>query len=94
MTFTQLQKLRKARARNKGSNRRVAASIRVVAAILKQKGPEELSRTEIVALQRLRSMLSQRLYANAYTKAMQLVMNGNFKIVGGKYRIALNPKDL
>jgi hypothetical protein len=72
----------------------LAATLRRLARMLEAKGPDEFSREEIASLQDLRSMLNQRLYANACTKAAQLIMNGNFQIVNGKYRIALNPKDL
>lgn len=94
MKYTPLQNLRKARARNKGGNKRIAKSLRAMAAMLDSKQSEEFSRREIRMLQTLRGMLSLRLHANALTKAMQITLDGNCKIVGGKYIMDLNPKDL
>ncbi|HVA17189.1 MAG TPA: hypothetical protein VMV59_05685 [Candidatus Dormibacteraeota bacterium] len=71
MAYTTLQKLRKMRATNKGSNRRLAASLRRLAGRLERKGPEELTRQEVNALQTLRSKLAERLRANALTQAVQ-----------------------
>jgi len=61
MAYTQLQKLRKMRARNKGLNRILGSTLRRVAAQFEKKGPEELTRQEVNTLQTLRSMLATRL---------------------------------
>ena len=94
MKYTPLQNLRKTRAINKGENKRIAKALRVTAAILDHKGPEEFSRREIRVLQTMREMLSIRLYENAIAKSIQITLDGNCKIVGGKYIMDLNPKDL
>ncbi len=70
MAYTNIQKLRRARATNKGSNRRLAASLRADAAWLDRKGPEELSASEIKLLQSVVKMINLRLKADAYTKAI------------------------
>ena len=79
MPYTKLQDLRKMRARNKGLNRKLAASLRAAAARLGKKGPEEFTRKEVAALQALRSMLSQRLLANALTQSVQDILDGKPK---------------
>jgi hypothetical protein len=94
MAFTKLQNLRKMRARNKGMNSKLAANLRSTAKWLDRKGPDELSRSEIVALQSLRSLISNRLYVNALTGSVQIVLDGKCRIVNGKYRVDLDRKDL
>ncbi len=94
MAYTALQNVRKSRARNKGGNKRVAKALRSMAAILERKGPKEFSRHEIRMIQTLREMLTLRLFQNATTKAMQIILDGNCKIVNGKYIVDVNPKDL
>jgi hypothetical protein len=79
MAYTKLQDLRKMRARNKGLNWKLAASLRAVAARLEKKGPEEFTRKEVTALQGLRSMLSQRLLANALAQSVQDILDGKPK---------------
>jgi hypothetical protein len=67
------------RARNKGSNRIPAASLRDLAVRLEKKGPEEFTRREVTALQGLRSRLSQRLLANALAESVQDILDGKTK---------------
>lgn len=69
MAYTDIQKLRKMRATNKGSNRRLAGILRRTAAWLDKKGPAELAASEIKQLQGLTKAIAARLHANAYTKA-------------------------
>jgi hypothetical protein len=94
MAFTHLQQLRKARAQNKGSNKRVAAILRRVADMLDKKGPAELTRREISNLQSAREMITWRLYENACTKGMQDTMNGKIVFKDGQYTYTLDKKDL
>jgi hypothetical protein len=94
VVYTQLQQLRKARAENKGSNKRVAVSLRRVADMLDKKGPSELTRGEITRLQAVRELLTWRLRENACTKGLQDMMNGKFKLENGVYSYTLNKKDL
>lgn len=68
MAFTTIQQLRRMRAKNKGSNRRVAASLRITAEWLDKKGPEEFSASEIKQLQTLAKSINLRLETNAHTK--------------------------
>jgi hypothetical protein len=95
MAYTNIQTLRKMRARNKGMNKRLAASLRDTQ-WLGRKGPEEFSRREIKDLQLLGKMLSLRLYANALTKAHHDLLSNPEKywVAGGGYSTTLNPKDL
>ena len=79
MAYTKQQELRKMRARNKGSNKRIAASLTRLAERLNRKGPEEFSPAERLAIKRVRDMLTQRLYADALTEAMQDIINGKIK---------------
>jgi len=76
MAYTQLQKLRKMRARNKGLNRILGSTLRRVAAQFEKKGPEELTRQEVNTLQTLRSMLATRLRTNALTQAVYDNLHG------------------
>jgi hypothetical protein len=94
MAFTHLQQLRKARAQNKGSNRRLAAAFRRVADMLDKKGPAELTRREISSMQAAREMITWRLYENACTKGLQDTMNGKIVFENGTYTYTLNKKDL
>ena len=82
------------RARNKGQNKILAKDLRDTAAMLERKGPEEFTRNQIRLLQASREMISIRLHENALTKSMQITLDGNYKMVGGKYVMDLNPKDL
>lgn len=94
MAFTRLQQLRKARAENKGSNKRVASGLRRVADMLDKKGPAEFTRREISNLQAAREMITWRLYENACTKGMQDTMDGKLVFKDGKYTYTLDKKDL
>jgi hypothetical protein len=94
MAFTHLQQLRKARATNKGSNKRVARVLQDVAEMLDKKGPSELTRKEISNLQTARKLITLRLYENACTKAMQDTMDGKLIFKDGVYTYTLNKKDL
>jgi hypothetical protein len=94
MAFTRIQQLRKARATNKGSNKRVASVLRRVADMLDEKGPTELTRNEISQLQTAREMITLRLYENACTKGIQDTMDGKLVFKDGKYIYTLNKKDL
>jgi imidazole glycerol phosphate synthase subunit HisF len=94
MPYTKLQNIRWMRAKNKGQNRKLAAKLHAVAALLEQKGPEEFSRAQITALQRLRELLTARLYTNAMTQAMQILLDGGVRKVGDKYRVDLDKRDL
>lgn len=79
MAYTKIQDLRKMRATNKGSNKRLAASLRSVAQWLEKKGPEEFTPREIKLLKNLREMLTQRLLANALTESVQDILDGKQK---------------
>jgi hypothetical protein len=94
MPFSNLQKLRKARARNKGGTRRLASVFREMAKMLEKKLAEDFSRTEITSLQTTRKMITGLLHMNALTKSMQGLLDGKIQKVGGKYTASLDPKDL
>jgi hypothetical protein len=96
MAYTHIQKLRKMRAKNKGWNKKLAASLRHTIAWLERKGPEEFSRREIKDLQLLRKMLDERLYMNAITKSTdELLANPEkYRVASGGYSIHLNKNDL
>lgn len=94
MPYTKLQSVRWMRAKNKGQNRKLARRLHDVATLLEQKGPEEFSRAEVTALQRLRELLTRRLYTNALTKEMQVLLDGGVRKVGDKYRVDLDKRDL
>ena len=79
MAYTELQELRKIRARNKGLNKKLAATLREMAALLENKGPKELTSREVRAFQTLRTMITNRLLANALTQSVQDVLNGTTK---------------
>jgi len=84
------------RAKNKGWNKKLAASLRDTVAWLGRKGTEDFSRREIKDLQLLRKMLDQRLYMNAITKSTdELLANPEkFRVASGGYSIDLNKNDL
>ena len=82
------------RAKNKGTNKIIAAALQRAARMLESKGPDELSRAEVRYLQAIREMLTSRLYANACTKELQAAIDGTIPKLNGKYRVALNSKDL
>ena len=94
MPFSNLQALRRARAKNKGNAKRLATVFREMAKMLEEKRSEDFSRTEITDLQRTRKMITGLLHLNALTKSMQLLLDGKIQKVGGKYTAALDPKDL
>jgi hypothetical protein len=94
MPYTSLQKLRRARAKNKGTNRRMARWLRTLAGMFDKKGPEEFSRKEIEAVQAAREMLTNRLYMNAVTKHLHLLVEGKIPKVNGKYKVTLSKRDL
>jgi hypothetical protein len=79
MAYTKLQDLRKMRARNKGSNKRLAAALRRTAAWLEKKGPEEFTKAEAKAFRALWTMLDQRLFANVLTASVQDILDGKQK---------------
>jgi len=79
MAYTRIQTLRNMRAKNKGSNRRIAARLRDISGWLDKKGPEEFTRREANQLRALRDMLTQRLYANVLTQATQDNLDGKHK---------------
>jgi hypothetical protein len=96
MAYTPIQKLRRMRAKNKGWNKKLAASMRFTVAWLERMGPEEFSRREIKDLQLLRKMLDPRLYMNAITNSHdELIANPEkFRVPSGGYSIDLDKKDL
>jgi hypothetical protein len=72
MPYTHIQQLRKARAKNKGANRKMAVSLRAIAEWLDKKGPEEFSASESKQLQTLAKMITLRLGANEITKSISV----------------------
>jgi hypothetical protein len=72
MAYTPIQTLRKARATNKGLNRKLAKTMRDTAALLERKGPDEFTQTEVRALKLTARTLLRRLRVNELTKALQL----------------------
>lgn len=79
MVYSKHQDLRRMRAKNKGFNLRLVASFHAIATRLEKKGPEEFSSKEVKELQRLRSILTQRLLANALIQSMQDMLDGKPK---------------
>jgi hypothetical protein len=96
MAYTSIQKLRRMRAKNKGWNQKLAASLRDTGAWLTRKGAEEFSRSEIKDLQILRKMLDKRLYMNAIAKSTDEFLTNpeKFKVPAGGYKVEFDKDDL
>jgi hypothetical protein len=93
--YTNVQCARKMRAKNKGLNKRLAATLRDSIAWLENKGPEDFSRAEIEDLQRLAGKVAERLHKNALTKAFSdLIANPErYQVDGGYLLPYMDPKD-
>jgi hypothetical protein len=95
MAYSSLQALRRMRGKNKGLNKRLAASFRALAQALDKRGPEELAPQEIRALQSAREAITARLYANALAKGMNFLVTNAPKLKrNGKYVYDMKQQDL